>query len=178
MMSYYSKPPFVSTPLRQTETKQSQTEVKKSEQSEFNIPNIPLLKNLSPSQINEKLLRTITDEATAIDFYTNLLKQATTNEQRKFIQDIISEESLHLQMFTSLYKFLNGISPTYTITPIKFDSFKQGLSFALQGELDAMDFYKRMILSTTNQLIEQAYYFALGDETEHAIMFSTMLNML
>lgn len=176
MNSFYSKTPYI--PPRQNYSKtESKKEISTRQQSQdamFNVPSIPLLFNMSPSKTAQNVLRAIKDEATTIDFYSRLLEVAPDDFSRDFITDIIDEEKQHLAMFTELYVFLTGNTPAYTITPINFSSFKEGIFKALMGELDAMDFYKQMVVSTTDELVQQAFYFAQGDETEHAIMFNTI----
>lgn len=152
----------------------SQEQPNKPMQS-FNIPSLPLLGQLTPSQTLDRLAQTILDEATAIDFYTRLLAGATTGLQREFVGEALAEEKSHLRAFTSLYEFLSGNMPQYTIEPVVFTSFKEGVLKALKDELDAADFYKRMTLSTSDELVRQTYAFAMGDEQEHAVMFSVLL---
>jgi hypothetical protein len=49
---------------------------------------------------------------------------------------------------------------------------------ALKDELEAADLYKEMTLKTTDAMIKDIFFYAMGDELEHAIMFSTIHHML
>lgn len=183
----YSKTPFIarSNPImpKRQEAKQFQEPQKENnapsgmvDAKEFNTPSVPLLFQLTPAKNLEHLMATITDESQAIEFYTRLLSQAPAGWQRDYIQEALNEEKEHLAMFTKLYVFLAGKSPVVTFTPVEFSSYLDGIKKALNSELGAMDFYKRMVLSTTEEFVRQPYFFAMGDETEHAIRFSTILS--
>ena len=148
------------------------------EEMDFNIPSTPILYNMSPEKIIQTLHETIVDEATAIDFYTRLAKDAPTQLAKEFVLEALSEEKKHLVAFSKVYEFYTDKMPQYTIKPVVYNSFKEGILHALKDELDAADMYKNMTVSTTDNLVVETYHFAGGDELEHAIMFSVIYGQL
>jgi rubrerythrin len=75
-----------------------------------------------------------------------------------------------------LYQLLTNQIPSYTLTPVNYANYKEGLLIALKDELEAADLYKEMILSTNDARIKDAFFYAMGDELEHSVMFSTLYN--
>lgn len=84
----------------------------------------------------------------------------------------------HLEAFTRLYRFFTGQAPQYTINPVQYRTYKEGLLIALRSELEAADFYKDIILSSTDQLVRDTFFLAMGDELEHATRFGVLYNSL
>jgi hypothetical protein len=142
------------------------------------IPNLPILGPKSFREILQYIYKSITDEATAAEFYGELLRQAPDALHREFIQHARQDELEHLQAFTKLYRYYTGKMPQYTINPVRYSSYKEGILRALKDELEAAEFYRDVQLSTTDQLIKDTFYFAMVDELEHATQFSTLYNTL
>jgi rubrerythrin len=143
-----------------------------------NLPNLPLLGQLSTSDLIQKLSITIQDETNAVDFYTRLLSMAPNELHKEFVADALEEEKNHLATFKKVYAFLTGETLSPQVVPVKFANYKEGVLHALKDELDAADFYKHMILSVTDPMIKDAYFYAMGDELEHSSRFSTLYNLL
>lgn len=142
------------------------------------IPNLPILGPKSFAQIIQYIYESIVDEATAAEFYARLLKEAPDELHREFIQHAFEDEIEHLQAFTKLYCHFTGRMPQYTITPVRYPNYREGLLIALKDELEAAEFYRDVQLSTTDQLIRDTFYLAMVDELEHATQFSTLYNTL
>ena len=142
------------------------------------IPNLPILGPKSFGDILKLIYKSIADEATAAEFYGQLLRQAPDPLHREFIQHARQDELEHLQAFTKLYHYYTGKIPQYTVDPVKYHSYKGGILQALKNELEAAEFYRNVQLSTTDQLIKDTFYFAMVDELEHATQFSTLYNTL
>jgi rubrerythrin len=141
-------------------------------------PMLPLLGNLSHSQMVDAVMKAIIGEATAIDFYSRLQKEATNPVQREFIREALYDEQKHLHAFTKLYVYLTGKQPVYQIQPVQVKTYREGLLYAMKDELEARSFYAEMMLSTTDQLIIDTFSFAMHDEIEHAITFSFSYNQM
>jgi len=142
------------------------------------IPNLPILGPTSFGDILQFIYKAIVDEATAAEFYGELLQQAPDPLHREFIQHAREDELTHLQAFIKLYHYFTGKMPQYAIRPIMYPSYKGGILQALKSELEAAEFYRDVQLSTTDQLIRDTFYFAMVDELEHATQFSTLYNTL
>jgi rubrerythrin len=135
-------------------------------------PLLPLLGNLSHEQMVQAVLKAIIGEATAVDFYGRLIKEAPNELQRSFIEDAWKDEQKHLHAFTKLYVYLTGQMPQYRIQPVRYKNYREGLLYAMKDELEAHSYYAEMTLSTTDQLIKDTFSYAMNDEIEHATTFS------
>ena len=138
----------------------------------FAIPALPILGAKTPSQLIRDLCKSIRDEAEAADFYTRLLQQTTNPLFKKFITHARNEELQHLRMFTQLYVYLTGQQPRYTITPVRIETFREGILRAFQDELKAAEFYRNTAFSVTDPMIRDAFLYARTAEMEHAARFS------
>jgi rubrerythrin len=137
---------------------------------------IPLFGQMSSRQLHDALNRSLTDEATAADFYTRLLQIAPAGD-RAFITEARDDELFHLHNFQNLYEQLFGSRPPVSISPTPFSDYRQGLMTALTGELDAAGFYRDVQLSNKDPVVVDLFYLAMVDELEHATRFSTLYNL-
>lgn len=145
---------------------------------QFQIPQLPILGPQSHQQLVQDIKQAIIDEATAVDFYSRLLQEAPDQLHREFIEHAYEDEKGHLHAFTQLYTYYTNKAPHYTITPVQYPTYKQGLLMALKEELEAVEFYRDVQLSTMDQLIKETFYFALVDELEHTTRFGVLYNSL
>lgn len=142
------------------------------------IPQMPILGPYNLHEIIQFIYEAIVGEATAAEFYSRLVQEAPNDLHREFITHAYDDELEHLYAFTKLYCHLTGQLPQYTIEPVIYDSYKEGILIALKDELEAGEYYRDIQLSTSDQLIRDTFYFAMVDELEHATMFSTLYNTI
>ncbi|MDF2906276.1 MAG: hypothetical protein K0R34_1597 [Herbinix sp.] len=142
------------------------------------IPSLPLKGPKSFDQILHFIHKAIEDEANAADFYRHLLKDAPNKLHCEFIQHAYDDELEHLQIFTKLYNYYTDCEPKYNVKQTCFPCYKEGLMMALIGELNAVEFYRNVQLSTMDQVIIDTFFLAMVDEQEHATMFSTLYNSI
>ncbi len=138
------------------------------------IPSLPLKGPKAFDQILHYIHKAIEDEANAADFYCRLLKDAPNKLHQEFIQHAYRDETEHLQIFIKLYCYYTDTDPKYCVTPIPIPCYKDALMQALIGELEAVEFYRNVQLSTMDQVIIDTFYMVMVDELEHATMFSTL----
>lgn len=138
------------------------------------IPSLPLRGPKSFDQIIHCIHKAIVDEATAIEFYCRLLKEAPNKLGKDFLEHIIDQEREHLQIFCKLYYNYTDQAPQYHTSSVSYPCYKEGLLIALVGELEAIDFYRNVQLYTMDQVIIDTFYLAMVDEQSHATMFSTL----
>ncbi len=141
-------------------------------------PQLPLHGPNDFGRLLRNIYDSIVDEATAAEFYSRLLREAPDSLHREFIQHAYQDELEHLDAFTRLYRHFTGQSPRYTIQPIQYRTYKEGILMALKGELEAGGFYRDVQLSTTDQLVRDTFYLAMVDELEHATQFGVLYNTL
>jgi rubrerythrin len=106
--------------------------------------------------------------------FTRLLKEAPNKLGKEFIEHAYHDELEHKQIFSKLYCYYTDSTPACHIEPVGYPCYKEGLLAALISELETVEFYKNVQLSTTDQLIRDTFYLAMVDEQEHATMFSTL----
>ena len=125
------------------------------------IPSLPLKGPKPFDQILHFIHKAIVAEATAADFYCRLLKEAPNKLHREFITHAYDDEVEHLQIFTKLYCYYTDILPQYHFDPVCYPCYKEGLLKALVDELEAVEFYRDVQLSTTDQLIIDTFYMVM-----------------
>jgi rubrerythrin len=121
------------------------------------------------------IMEGIKGEATAIDFYSRLVKNAPNEKHREDIQHALDDEKIHLKEFTQLYKNLSGQEPVYQITKTKYNSYEDGLRIAYEDELEAYEDYRNSYLLTQSLQVRDVFFRALTDEMEHATRFGFLL---
>lgn len=145
---------------------------------QLQIPQMPILGPPDFGLFLHNLYEAIVGEATAIDFYYRLLREAPNELHREFIEHAYKDEMEHLEAFTRLYCYFTGYKPQYTITPVQYRSYREGLLLAMQDELEAAEFYRDFIISSTDQLVRDTFFMAMTDEMEHATRFGFLYNSL
>jgi len=120
----------------------------------------------------EDLKLAITDERSAILFYTELYKVAPTETARYSVKVALDDEKIHNKQLTSLYKRLTGEKPVIEVKKVEFKNFYNGLKEAFLDEVKAYEFYKEMYLSVNCQNIRDILYSIQHDEMEHATLFN------
>ncbi|WP_240903792.1 ferritin-like domain-containing protein [Chengkuizengella sediminis] len=129
-------------------------------------------------QVFTAIYAAIIGEATAIDFYTRLAKVAPDLKHKADILHALEDEKKHLKKFTALYTKLTGQIPKYTIEPVQFESYKEGLEMAYRDELEAYEDYRDAYLLTQNLTVRDVFLLGYSDEIEHAIRFGFLMQSL
>lgn len=141
------------------------------------IPCLPILGPYDWGKLLKDIYDSIVAEATAADLYYRLLREAPDQLHREFIEHAYHDELKHLEAFSRLYTFFTGQKPHYTISPVQYRSYGQGLLLSLESELEAAEFYHEVILSSTDPLVRDTFFLAMGDELEHATRFGVLYAM-
>ncbi|MDN4525219.1 ferritin-like domain-containing protein [Fictibacillus fluitans] len=169
MYPYYYQPP--QPPFEEThyyydpyEAERQQQQAQQSQQQQ------------SYQQLLNVLMSSIIGEATAVDFYTRLAKEAPNEYSRKVLLDAAKDEKTHLQLFTRLYTSITGKQPNYKIRPVKIQNFRQGLFEAYEDELADYEKYRNAYLMTQDPTIRDTFFRPFSDEIKHATKFSFLLN--
>ncbi|MBE3580154.1 MAG: ferritin-like domain-containing protein [Thermoanaerobacteraceae bacterium] len=141
------------------------------------IPNLPILGPHDWGKLLKNIYDSIVAEATAADLYYRLLRETPNQLHREFVHHAYQDELKHLEAFSRLYSFFTGQKPHYTIDPVQYRSYEEGLLISLQSELEAAEFYHEVILSSTDGLVRDTFFLAMGDELEHATRFGVLYAM-
>jgi rubrerythrin len=132
-------------------------------------------KNFSTFLIH--LQQAIHDEASAIEFYRQLLEMAPDELHKLFIQHAFQDEQKHQRMLSRLYTRLTGRTPMVSAKPESFENYRNGLLLALTQELEAAETYRDMFLSTRDPNIRDVLFETMTDEQEHAMRFSFLYHL-
>ena len=114
----------------------------------------------------------LADEKAAAKFYEMLMAMAPTNWQKEQIKHARDDEIKHYHMLHQLYLNLTGREPKVKEKEVKVTNYLEGLKEAFNDELEAAEFYRRMMLSTYNQYIRDILFEIMTDEMEHASRFT------
>lgn len=147
-------------------------------QFQLQIPQMPVLGPQSFERLLANIYQSIIDEATAADFYSRLLMEAPDELHREFIRHAYEDELMHLEAFLHLYRYFTVRAPQYNITPVQYRNYKEGILMALKDELEAAEFYRDVMLSSTDQLVRDTFFMAMVDELEHATQFGVLYGTL
>ncbi|EST12560.1 ferritin family protein [Sporolactobacillus laevolacticus] len=126
------------------------------------------------SSLIKDILGSIKGEATGVDFYGRLAEAAPTPQMREDILRIQHDEHDHFLMYSRLYTQLTGTKPVFQITPVQFQSFRQGLQIAYRDELEDYEKYRNFYLMTHDQTLRDIFFRAFSDEIKHAVRIGFM----
>lgn len=112
-------------------------------------------------------------------FYDELIKLAPTPEQASIITSIRDDERGHNQMFRGIYREITG----QEITGIsneqyqRVESYTEGLQRALQGELSAVEKYRKIWFGLPVGIYRDTVYGIILDELKHASKYNYLFTL-
>lgn len=116
------------------------------------------------------------DEATAVKFYTELLRDAKEEDLGEravdFIKHARDDEETHIRLFSDLYRSLTGGTYEPRAKEVRYASLREGVAMALADELEAAEEYRTVYLRETDRRVRNIFFETMTDEMEHATRFS------
>lgn len=112
-------------------------------------------------------------------FYDELIKLAPSQEQVAIIESIRNDERGHNQMFREMYRALTG----QEITGISNEQYEkvqlylEGLQRALQGELSAVEKYRKIWFGMPVGIFKDTVYGVILDELKHAAKYNYLITL-
>lgn len=107
-------------------------------------------------------------------YYTWLIDNAPSNDDKAIISGIRDDEIKHFAMFTQLYYDLTGMSPPQvsneTFTPP--ENYCNGLAHALLGEQNAVRKYRQILYAMQNRVHINIMTEIITDEIRHGILYN------
>lgn len=143
-----------------------------------NIDNFEESRHISLEEAIKKIKNSITGEKDDEIFYSILLSQAPTEEDRKVILSIIEDEKKHNKMFKQLYESLtNTISPQSMMSRTNNSStiYLKNLEKALFGELKAVEKYREIMAVMPDKEKYAMLMEIMTDEIRHAIKYNLLI---
>ena len=112
-------------------------------------------------------------------FYDELIKLAPNPQQAAIIASIRDDERGHNQMFRGIYREITG----QEITGISneqyqhINSYVTGLQRALEGELSAVEKYRKIWFGLPNGIYRDTVFGIILDEMKHATKYNYLLTL-
>lgn len=110
-------------------------------------------------------------------FYDQLIRLAPNQEQVEVITSIRNDERGHNQMFRQMYKELTGheVTGVSNEPPDNVNSYIAGLQQAFQGELSAVEKYRKIWFGLPYGIYKDTLYGIILDEQKHAAKYNNLL---
>ncbi|WP_410769613.1 ferritin-like domain-containing protein [Fontibacillus sp. BL9] len=110
-------------------------------------------------------------------FYDQLIQLAPNQEQAQVIISIRNDERGHNQMFRQMYRELTGYEVTGVSNelPDRVYSYVAGLQKAFQGELSAVEKYRKIWFGLPCGIYKDTLYGIILDEQKHAAKYNNLL---
>lgn len=112
-------------------------------------------------------------------FYNQLISLAPTQEQVAIIESIRNDERGHNKMFREMYRAFTGQEITGTSSEQNegVQSYIQGLQQALQGELGAVERYRKIWFGMPVGVYKDTVYGIILDELKHAAKYNYLITL-
>ncbi|MFH5183718.1 ferritin family protein [Paenibacillus sp. TAB 01] len=131
----------------------------------------------TPQQALELIRESVQGERNDELFYDQLIQRAPNPEQAAVIAAIRNDERGHNQMFRQMYRDLTGYEVTGVSNeePEQVKSYIPGLQKAFQGELSAVEKYRRIWFGLPHGIYKDTVYGIILDEQKHAAKYNNLL---
>lgn len=110
-------------------------------------------------------------------FYSQLIALAPSPEQAQVIASIRADERQHNQMFRQMYKEMTGqeVTGASDEAQVPVTSYVAGLQQAFQGELTAVEKYRKIWFGLPYGIYKDTLYGIILDEQKHAAKYNNLL---
>ncbi|MDQ1913379.1 ferritin-like domain-containing protein [Paenibacillus sp. GD4] len=110
-------------------------------------------------------------------FYDQLIKLAPNREQADTIASIRNDERGHNQMFRQMYRELTGreVTGVSNEAPEQVTSYIAGLQKAQQGELEAVERYRKIWFGLPHGIYKDTVFGIILDELKHSDKYNNLL---
>jgi rubrerythrin len=112
--------------------------------------------------------KAINGEYSAIACYQKLVKAASSDEEKKVIEEIREDEIKHFREFCQIYFTMTGRNYRPRINEKCPADYREGLLAAFKDEQQTVDFY----MEIDDSFIAERFRRAASDEQHHAVWFS------
>jgi rubrerythrin len=110
-------------------------------------------------------------------FYDQLIRLTPNQKQSEVITSIRNDERGHNQMFRQMYRELSGheVTGVSDESPDHIHSYIAGLQKAFQGELSAVEKYRKIWFGFPYGVYKDTLYGIILDEQKHAAKYNNLL---
>ncbi|WNR45094.1 ferritin-like domain-containing protein [Paenibacillus roseipurpureus] len=116
----------------------------------------------------------VQDERNDELFYEELIKLAPSPEQAAIITSIRNDERSHNAMFRAMYREMTG-HEVYGVSDEQYSpvrTYSEGIQKALQGELSAVEKYRKIWFGLPYGIYKDTVYGIILDELKHASKYN------
>lgn len=134
---------------------------------------------ITPSQSLDLMKEAVQGERNDELFYDELIKLAPNSEQAAIISSIRDDERGHNLMFRGMYKELTGqeITGINSEQYQRVKSYEEGIQRALQGELSAVEKYRKIWFGLPVSIYRDTVFGIILDELRHANLYNYLLTL-
>jgi rubrerythrin len=135
--------------------------------------------SVSPPQALDLMKEAVQGERNDELFYDELIKLAPNPEQASIIASIRDDERGHNHMFRGIFREITG----QEITGIsneqyqRVESYVSGLQRALQGELSAVEKYRKIWFGLPTGIYRDTVFGIILDELKHASKYNYLFTL-
>lgn len=110
-------------------------------------------------------------------FYDQLIQLTPSQKEAEVITSIRNDERGHNQMFRQMYRELTGheVTGVSNEVPDHGNSYIVGLQKAFQGELSAVEKYRKIWFELPYGIYKETLYGIILDEQKHATKYNNLL---
>jgi rubrerythrin len=132
---------------------------------------------ISTQEALELMRQAVQGERNDEVFYDQLIKLAPDKEQAAVIVSIRNDERGHNQMYREMYRELTGreVTGVSNEAPEQVNSYIEGLQKAFEGELSAVERYRKIWFGLPYGIYKDTVYGIILDEQKHAAKYNNLL---
>lgn len=129
--------------------------------------------------LQDLLLEAMKDERHDRVKYKDMMDMTKDEKVRRQIQFAYDDEGKHYQMFQQIARAIYK-RPLQVETPQveKYDNLKDAVESSINGELDAVELYRKIMSMMPNMKLRDMMFEIITDEQEHASRFIYLNSLL
>lgn len=111
--------------------------------------------------------------------YGKMMEMTDDDKVRRQIEFAYDDEGKHYRMFRQMMRCLTGTAPEISVPEIeRYGSLKDAVESSIDGELEAVELYRRIRSSLPTPGLRDMMYEIITDEQEHATRFVYVYSIL
>jgi len=130
------------------------------------------------NELLDLIIEAMKDERKDRAKYKRMMEKAKSEKVRKQIEFAFNDEGKHYKMFQQIYYTLTGdMINIPEATPEKYDSFMDAIESSINGELEAVELYRKIQSMLPTMRLRDMLFEIITDEQEHATRFTYLYAM-
>lgn len=127
----------------------------------------------------EMIKKSVSDELNDELFYSTILNQALTDEEKNIISDIKNDEIKHNKLLRNVYYDLTNITlpEAKNVNELEPLTYTENLKKALMGETAAISKYRKILNDMTDRRNYDILMEIMTDEIRHACKYNYLISL-